>query len=630
LLQKRVPSHVQTAGLKRARKSGVRYLTCRDGIYHFRRYVPPFAREEFGAGEHWETLETGNLKEARERLAEKVVAFNRRLKTIKMRLGRSEALPLPTILAPGRHDMDAAVRTWVAEWLQRSDPLLAEQEGKSISAPKAEDTEQNLREWEDDILRMAAAVRSKGTENASPRLLIDWNVTAICERNGWTLPEGSAARRYLTNLVALGQLEYVGQAPAMAADMPLPRTADPLFAPDRYASDAARPKSSIRLHDAMEKFLARPNKANAKTKQQYRQRLSTMIEALGKDRALATVTREDCRRLLEDVILKLPKNQRQRFKGLTVAEAIIAAEATGAERLNIKSASLMLELLKGFFQWCVENENLMADPSKGLRTRVTEDNAKRHPFKPEELTAIFAAPLYTGCVDDGRNYAKSGPNVPRGHRFWLPLIALFSGMRIAEICQLKVSDFETYDGLPFFDLRRYQSTGRTLKNPQSARRVPVHDELVKLGLIKHIVSRPSDAWLFDGINRAGTAAGSDAVSKWFGRFLDSRGLNQRELVFHSFRHAFRDGLADAGVDEQWADKLGGWSGGGTGRTYGGGGSTVTLHRELQRLRYPGLDLTALHLREQRQARTREVGESCNRVALAFTQDGWQPSPRKPL
>lgn len=436
-------------------------------------------------------------------------------------------------------------------------------------------------------------MRSKGAENGSPRLLIDWNVRDICERNGWNLPVGSAARRYLTNLVGLGQLEYAGQAPAMAAAMPLPGNADPLFAPERYAADAARPKSSISLHAAMEKFLTRPSEANEKTRRQYRQRLTTVIEALGKDRGLATVTREDCRRLLEDVILKLPKNQRQRFKSMTVAEAIIAAEASGAERLSSKSVSLMLELLKGFFQWC-ELEYLTTDPSKALRISLNVEKAKRHPFKPEELVTIFDAPLYRGCVDDGRNYAKPGPDVPRGHRFWLPLIALFSGMRIAEICQLKVSDIETYDGVPFFDLRRYPSTGRTLKNSQSARRVPIHDELVKIGLIKHVASRPADSWLFDGINRAGTAAGSDAVSKWFGRFLDSRGLSQPGLVFHSFRHAFRDGLADAGVDEQWADKLGGWSGGGTGRGYGEGGAIATFDRELRRLRYPGLDLSGLH------------------------------------
>jgi integrase len=594
VLQKRVPRDVPIDNPKKTRGTGVRYLHLREGIYYFRRYVPPFARDVFGTGDHWETLETGSLKEARERLAEKVVAFDRRLKAIKGRLEQPTTPTRQMISAPSRHDMDAAVRTWMADWLQRSDPLLAEQEGRVRSSVSPSEAEQNLHEWTKDIHRLEVAVRSKGAENGSPRLLIEWNVRDICERNGWDLPVGSAARRYLTNLVGLGQLEYAGQAPAMAADMPLPGNADPLFAPERYAADAARPKSSISLHAAMEKFLARPSKANDKTKQQYRQRLSTMIEALGKDRALATVTREDCRRLLEDVILKLPKNQRQRFKGMTVSEAIVAAEATGAERLNGKSVSLMLEVLKGFFQWCVDHEDLAADPSKALRISVSEEEAKRHPFNTDELVTIFAAPLYRGCVDDGRNYATPGPNLPRGHRFWLPLVALFSGMRIAEICQLKVSDFETYDGLPFFDLRRYQSTGRTLKNPQSARRVPVHDELVKLGLIKHVASQPTDAWLFDGINRAGTAAGSDAVSKWFGRFLDSRGLDQRELVFHSFRHAFRDGLADAGVDEQWADKLGGWSGGGTGRTYGGGGSTATLDRELQRLRYPGLDLTALH------------------------------------
>lgn len=37
-----------------------------------------------------------------------------------------------------------------------------------------------------------------------------------------------------------------------------------------------------------------------------------------------------------------------------------------------------------------------------------------------------------------------GDQFPRRHRFWLPLIALWSGMRIEEICQLYVEDIKPY------------------------------------------------------------------------------------------------------------------------------------------------------------------------------------------
>lgn len=49
---------------------------------------------------------------------------------------------------------------------------------------------------------------------------------------------------------------------------------------------------------------------------------------------------------------------------------------------------------------------------------------KRHPFSDEQLRAIFNAPLYRGCLDGERGYAKPGLERPRNARFWVPLIAL--------------------------------------------------------------------------------------------------------------------------------------------------------------------------------------------------------------
>lgn len=64
------------------------------------------------------------------------------------------------------------------------------------------------------------------------------------------------------------------------------------------------------------------------------------------------------------------------------------------------------------------NEHLIdRNPAAGLRRpaprRSPED---RFPFTVEELAHIFAAPLYTGCQDDGAGYAVPGSNRPRRAR----------------------------------------------------------------------------------------------------------------------------------------------------------------------------------------------------------------------
>jgi integrase len=56
---------------------------------------------------------------------------------------------------------------------------------------------------------------------------------------------------------------------------------------------------------------------------------------------------------------------------------------------------------------------------------------------------------------------------------------------------------------------------------------------------------------------------------WFGRYMRQLGITNKALLFHSFRHGFKDALRAAGVSEDVNDALTGHAGGGTvGRTYG--------------------------------------------------------------
>jgi len=126
--------------------------------------------------------------------------------------------------------------------------------------------------------------------------------------------------------------------------------------------------------------------------------------------------------------------------------------------------------------------------SDGLQPMAVQLTAseQRRPFTPAELTSIFSAPLYTGCIDDEKNYAKPGAKVIRRARFWVPLICLFTGMRANEICQLKTSDLKsTDDGILFFDVN--DDTGdKKLKTKTSRRRFPVHPELIRIGFVEYV------------------------------------------------------------------------------------------------------------------------------------------------
>lgn len=98
--------------------------------------------------------------------------------------------------------------------------------------------------------------------------------------------------------------------------------------------------------------------------------------------------------------------------------------------------------------WAVAEEYLGPNPARGLRLAETvhpQDRCK--PFEPWQLRRIFHAPIYTACKDDEQGYAVVGSTIASGARYWVPLICLFSGMRLNEACQLDVTDVRELEGV---------------------------------------------------------------------------------------------------------------------------------------------------------------------------------------
>ena len=210
-------------------------------------------------------------------------------------------------------------------------------------------------------------------------------------------------------------------------------------------------------------------------------------------------------------------------------------------------------------------------PAKGKRLfeqfRVKRGRkTTRRLFTPDELTSIFNAPIYTGCVNDELDYAERGPSHPRRGRFWVPLIALFHGCRLGEICQLYTEDVKERDGIPYLSIRTElddeDKTEERLKTQSSVRDVPLHPELLKLGFMQFVEERRNDAdspRLFAELGLAkSTKRYSTKFSRWFCRFIEHACGHKPKATFHSFRHHFRTALSHAGIGIELVDELCGW------------------------------------------------------------------------
>jgi len=179
-----------------------------------------------------------------------------------------------------------------------------------------------------------------------------------------------------------------------------------------------------------------------------------------------------------------------------------------------------------------------------------ERNAKE-PFTDDELTGIFSC----------RYFWQPAYNLP--HQYWTPVIGLFTGARLSEICQLTTGDIKEYapgawqisfnddeDGEDDDDGSRRKSNKR-LKNKSSRRVIPVHPQLVELGLIDYWKKRKKEG----DVNLLGVeAAEKDGYGKVPGDFFRNRllreyvGINSETKVFHSFRYTFITRLRQAIID----------------------------------------------------------------------------------
>lgn len=238
------------------------------------------------------------------------------------------------------------------------------------------------------------------------------------------------------------------------------------------------------------------------------------------------------------------------------------------------------------------------------REEGDEDDETYASFSTDQLKAIFNAPLYRGCLNDGPGYAQQGPRVLRGTRFWIPLLSLFTGMRLNEICQLDVADVQSEDDIPYILIEK--GPDKTLKNRSSARRVPIHPDLRRMGFLDYVEQQrlADQRKLFPKLKLSKRGHYSERMSRWFNEgFLVKVGIKGDGIVFHSFRHSVRDAFRRAEVPEEIACAIGGWSyEKSTGKRYGSGNMAFPIKQlapRVQQISYPGLDLSHLYLGNSR-------------------------------
>jgi len=553
--------------------------------YTLRVKVPLPLRPIIGKTELWQSLGTADHREAVRKYGIARAEIDARFAEAERRLRGEQSAPTMTEL----HHL-------VRRWFHKLDRAAIE-----AFQPVNDEWDRlgRIAALDEEELNLSHGDEDPGVQKIAQRFMNEHRIA---------FAPGSLQRFEVVKLVNRALIEYARRERARHQGDFDERHHDRLFEGVSGAAPAPeRPRSALTLRELVERYKNAPERAGLsnKTKAGYAVIFRALTELLGPEKALDRITRDDCRRV-QDILTALPPNATKRFPRLTLEQAAMKAKAEGLPPLKPAAANSYLNNLASIFNWAVREQLMERNPAKGLRIADKNGGKKgrKKPFTLEQLKAIFNAPLYTGCENDEEGYARPGPNRPRRGRFWVPLLSLWTGMRLNECCQLLVSDVRVIHGIDCIVIQEASDDGedaeteKRVKTDAGERYVPIHPELKRIGFMEYVTAmrEAGEVRMFPELPRGKGGYYSDPFQKWFGRFLEKAGAKRPKTSFHSFRHTYRDALREADISAERARALGGWtSGNGTDAIYGEGLRADTLAREIEKIRYPGLDLRHLYI-----------------------------------
>lgn len=176
---------------------------------------------------------------------------------------------------------------------------------------------------------------------------------------------------------------------------------------------------------------------------------------------------------------------------------------------------------------------------ESVKIEVSEKSVHSfQPFSVSQLQAFFDGPVHSR----GLRPAKGGCDAA----FWVPLLALYEGMRLEEAGSLVCGALSSRLG------RYWLRIGRS-KTAAGLREIPLHRELERLGFVDYFMTqqtgRSTSEPLFLGLRYGSKENQTHMFSTWVNEYIDKHVVDERAYVFHSFRNSFEDAATAAGVPE---------------------------------------------------------------------------------
>jgi len=231
-------------------------------------------------------------------------------------------------------------------------------------------------------------------------------------------------------------------------------------------------------------------------------------------------------RKYKTTLIRLPANLNKspNYRGKTIAEL----KDMNCKPMSVANMNKNLSRVSSLLRWSVKNGFIKTNFAEGLQIKRTiRSDEERNPYTTEQMNKVFNHPLFTQ-----RDFKHP-------FQYWVPLLGLYTGARLNELCQLHLNDIYKIDDIWIININA-DTPDKKLKTRSAARSIPLHSKLISLGFLDYIDLQQvtGNGRVFPELRLSRDGYGQK-VSKWYSHFrnkLDLTNDGSKEPDFHSFRH----------------------------------------------------------------------------------------------
>ncbi|CAI3947555.1 Site-specific recombinase XerC (XerC) [Commensalibacter communis] len=322
------------------------------------------------------------------------------------------------------------------------------------------------------------------------------------------------------------------------------------------AANKQASKRSILFSEASEVFISASSKSwKDSDLRGYRNSIKRFVECCG-DKEIHLYTGLDVGNFKE-LMEQLPANYGRNPKDKrTVGQLIEDADTNNLERVSGKSVKNHFSRLSTIWSYYTQRDIVEKNIFSGWRFD-TKQKIKRIPWSDEYLKILIEASFDIKSSVSKETYG------------YIVGVASYTGMRLEEICRIRVQDIQDIHNIPCINICEHKPLNEkpeTAWNPKTEageRVVPISQKLIDAGFLDYIknAKKKKEYYIFSELEFSGKDNKRSALfQRNFSKFKTKLGIPET-TVFHSFRHNISTQLrnihehGDGGLRDVWIDSF---------------------------------------------------------------------------